>query len=248
MRPTTRPSAVRRAIATGVPARGFHMNVAVPAQIELLGGLGFDLVFLDAEHGTFETRDIEECCRAAEIYGLTVVVRVPECDANLISRTLNAGAQGIVVPHVDTPKEARRAAESCRYAPRGLRPSGGCRANGYWRDVRDLVAALEEADSNVTLSVQIESVAALELLPEMIAQGGIDYFTIGKQDLAQSMGHARLSEGVPPEVVKAAQNAAGLIHAAGGKLKDDVMRLCRVNQILTEGARRFLAKELESRT
>lgn len=241
MRPVTRSSAVARAIATGVPARGFHMNMAVPTQIELLGGFGFDFVFLDAEHGSFEMADIEGCCRAAELCDLTVVARVAAGDANVISKFLNAGVQGIVVPHVDTVQDARRAIESCRYAPEGLRPSGGARANRFWRGVEDMAAALAEANDHVTLSVQIESVAALEALPGMLALGGIDYFTIGKQDLAQSMGFSRLEDGVPPEVTEAAERAADLVHAAGGKLKDDVMSLARVNRLLVDGAQRFLA-------
>jgi hypothetical protein len=75
----------------------------------------------------------------------------------------------------------------------------------------------------------------------MLALGGIDYFTIGKQDLAQSMGFGRLAEGIPPVVAAAAAAAADLIHARGSRLKDDVMTLCRVNQLLTAGARKFLA-------
>lgn len=217
------------------------MNVAMPTQIELLGGFDFDFVFLDGEHGMFDVADIEQCCRAAELYDLTIVARVAANDANLISRYLNAGVQGIVVPHVDTAAEARIAIESCRYAPQGLRPSGGSRSSGYWRGINDMAANLEAANANVTLSVQLESVEAVENLPEMLDLGGIDYFTIGKQDLAQSMGFSRLAEGIPPEVDALAQRAADLIHSRGGKLKDDVMTVGRVNRFLADGAARFLA-------
>ena len=241
MRESLRPNALVSAIATGRPARGFHMGVAVPAQIELLGRLGFDLVFLDAEHGNFDLTGIENCCRAAELCDLTVVVRVAACDGNLISQYLNAGVQGIVVPHVDTVAQARLAVESCRYAPAGLRPTGGARSNGFWQGVDDMAGAVARANANVTLSVQIESVAGLAALPEMLALGGIDYFTVGKQDLAQSMGFARLERGWPVAVTDAARDAAALVHAAGGRMKDEVMTLCRVNQMLVAGARAFLA-------
>lgn len=242
MRIPVRPNAISAAIASGVPARGFHMNLAVPAQIELLGGLGFDFLFLDAEHGTFDMAEVQNCCRAAELYDLTVVARVAAADGNLISSFLNAGVQGIVVPHVDTLAEAQVSVASCRYAPEGLRPSGGSRASSFWRGVEDMGAALANANANVTLSVQIESREALDLLPDMLDIAGIDYFTIGKQDLAQSMGFSRLAEGFPPEVNDAVRRATELIHARGGKLKDDVMTLCRVNKLLTDGARQFLAQ------
>jgi len=241
MRDLIRPNAVAAAIRSGHPARGFHMSLAVPAQIEQLGRLGFDLVFLDAEHGNFNLSGIENCCRAAELYDLTIVARVPACDDHVISQFLNAGVQGIVVPHVDTVEQARLAVNSCRYAPRGLRPSGGERSNGYWRGVADMYAALAEADAGVTLSVQIESVAGLAALPDMLALGGIDYVTVGKQDLAQSMGFSRLTTGWPPEVMQAAARAAEQVRTVGCKMKDDVMTLCRVNQLLTDGAQRFLA-------
>jgi 2-keto-3-deoxy-L-rhamnonate aldolase RhmA len=240
MRLAVRPNAIVQAIRSGVPARGFHMTIAVPAQIELLGGLGFSFVFLDAEHGTFDLASIESCCRAAELYDLTVVVRVAACDANLISQILNAGAQGIVVPHVDTVDQARLAVESCRYAPAGLRPSGGARCNGFWRGVTDMADAIAQANANVTLSVQIESRTGLDALPMMLEHGGIDYFTVGKQDLAQSMGFSRLASGWPPEVVSAAERATALVHAAGSRMKDDVMTVCRVNQLLATGAAAFL--------
>ncbi len=241
MRSMIRPNAIATAIRSGHRARGFHMAVAVPAQIELLGGLGFDFVFLDAEHGIFDFVSLEQCCRAAELYDLTVVVRVPACDAHVISLYLNAGVQGIVVPHVDTLAQARLAVEACRYAPAGLRPSGGARSNNFWRGAGDMADATAQANAQITLSVQIESTTGLAALPDMLAKGGIDYFTVGKQDLAQSMGYARLARGWPPEVVRAATDAALLVHAAGSVMKEDVMTLVRVNEILITGAKAFLS-------
>lgn len=240
MREIVRPNAISAATASGRRARGFHMNLAVPTQIEQLGRLGFDFVFLDAEHGNFTLTDMENCCRAAELHDLTVVLRVPECNAHVISQALNAGVQGIVVPHVDTVDQARLAIEACRYAPRGLRPSGGARSNGFWRGASDLPAALRETNANVTLSVQIESTEGLAALPGMLALGGIDYLTVGKQDLAQSMGFTRLETGWPAEVVAAERSAAALARAAGVRMKDEVMVLCRINQMLVSGARKFL--------
>jgi 2-keto-3-deoxy-L-rhamnonate aldolase RhmA len=242
-RPNVRKSAIAKAIETGIPACGFHMSIASPAEIEILGGFPFDFVFLDGEHGNFSLSDLEDCCRAAELYDLTIVARVPGPDANVISQYLNAGVQGIVVPHVDTVADAKVAIESCRYAPAGIRPSGGGRSSGQWRGVADLTASLAEANANVTLSVQIESIEATQNLQGMLDLGGIDYFTIGKQDLAQSMGFARLPEGWPPEVMAANSHCIDLIRSRGGRLKDDVMTVGRVSRFLTDGAKRFLEKE-----
>jgi 4-hydroxy-2-oxoheptanedioate aldolase len=242
-RPNVRENAIAKAIKTGVPALGFHMSSASPGEIEILGGFAFDFVFFDGEHGTFSLRDLEDCCRAAELYDLTIVARVPGPDANVISQYLNAGVQGIVVPHVDTVADARLAAANCRYAPDGLRPSGGGRSSGHWRGVSDLSASLAKANANVTLSVQIESVEGAGNLDAMLDIEGIDYFTIGKQDLAQSMGFARLPEGWPPEVMAENQRCIDRVRHKGGRMKDDVMKVARVSHFLADGAKRFLDKQ-----
>ena len=160
-----------------------------------------------------------------------------------------------MVPHVDT-RGSGAAGGRQPAATRlpGCGPRAGRAATGSGAGSTDMAEALARANANVTLSVQIESVAGLAALPAMLALGGIDYFTVGKQDLAQSMGFARLASGWPPQVTDAAKDAAALVHAAGCKMKDDVMTLCRVNQLLVGGREglsgrtgRGMSKEADSR-
>src|SRR5262245_17595193 len=129
---------------------------------EFVAGLGFDGVFIDCEHGTASIESVQEMCRAARAAAVQSVVR-PESDTPfLITRYLDAGAGGVMVPHVDTAATARRIVETVRYA----RPA----------DFADKVVI-----------AMIESLTAVENLFEILAVDGIDVFFIGPNDLSHSM-------------------------------------------------------------
>ena len=82
---------------------------------------GYDAAFIDMEHTDFDLRLVGEMIRAADLAGVTSIVRVPDNDEKLILRLLDAGAEGIIVPHVDGLDGARKAVDAVRYAPMGHR-------------------------------------------------------------------------------------------------------------------------------
>ena len=88
-----------------------------PELIEIVGYAGFDFVMIDMEHSRVNIETMVHCIRAAEVSGLTPLVRVTENDPGLIRSALESGAQGIVVPHVKNSREARQAMEALRYPP-----------------------------------------------------------------------------------------------------------------------------------
>jgi 2-keto-3-deoxy-L-rhamnonate aldolase RhmA len=241
-RPTIRANRLKTAMGQGRVAPGIHLGFSAPAIIERLAVLGFELLYLDGEHGDFSLGDIAACCRAAELHDLTVLARVPEIDANLISQYLNAGVQGIIVPHVETRPQAEACVDACFMEPMGHRPNGGSRSNRYWHGIDDLAAAMGEVNANVTLTIQLESKRSIDNLDDIMAVRGIDYYTIGKNDLAQSLGLPRLRGRFPEALDRIVGDAEAKIRSAGGRMKDDVMRLGRVNDFLMEGGRRFLAE------
>jgi 4-hydroxy-2-oxoheptanedioate aldolase len=240
--PQLRPNAVVHAIRDNRKAVGFHMTFPSIPMIEILGGEGFELVYLDGEHGSFEPREIEEACRTAEGAGLTVIVRVPRCDPVLISRYLDSGVQGIVVPHVSSALEARAAVDACFYPPLGRRPFASARVNGYRTDIRDFATYSSHANANVTLSIQIEDRRAVTNLDEIAEIDGIAYFTIGKNDLNLDLGFGRRSDGFAPEVVDVIDSVQRVLAARGRRLKDDVMILGRARDFIVVGARNFIAR------
>jgi 2-keto-3-deoxy-L-rhamnonate aldolase RhmA len=131
---------------------------------EFVAGLGFDGVFIDCEHGMATIERVQEMCRAARAVGVQSIVR-PESNAPfLITRYLDAGAGGIMVPHIEDAAAAQQIVDTVRYA----RP--------------------KDFDDKVVIAM-VESVTAVERLPEILAVDGIDVFFLGPSDLSHSMGY-----------------------------------------------------------
>ena len=112
---------LRRKLRAGEPVTGAIVNVQAPWFIDLVGISGFDFVMLDAEHGPITPENVELMIRAAEQAGMTALVRVPANVPHVILGFLDAGAQAIQVPHIQTADDARRAVSAVRYPPLGSR-------------------------------------------------------------------------------------------------------------------------------
>jgi len=159
-----------------------------PSLTEFIGGLNFDGVFIDCEHGVASVERVQDMCRAARAARIQSIVR-PETDApHLIARYLDAGAGGVIVPHVETAAAAQRIVQTVRYT----RP----------QDCEDQVVV-----------IMIESLTAIENLPDMLKVEGVDVYFVGPNDLSHSMGHP--AQPHRPEVKAAVKQAAAKIRAAG---------------------------------
>ncbi len=181
-----------------------HMT---PDIVDWLGPLGFDGVWIEGEHGPVDYKDIPDLTRAADIWGMTSVVRVNQNVPGVIYRTLDVGAQGIVVPHVDTREEAEAVVSAGKFAPIGKRGMFGSRQS-YGVD-----NYFEEANDQSLLVALIEDIAAINNLEEILKVDHIDVFFVAPSDLAQSMGYiGQLSH---PEVTATIDGAIRKIAAAG---------------------------------
>lgn len=188
------------AVATAVPAarRGSDLVDALrrgpvvgtfqvmpgPAVTEILVLAGADVVCLDAEHAALDIATLEHHVRAAESVGGTVLIRVPEIAAGL-SRSLDTGAAGVVVPRVETAAQAAAAVAAVRFPPVGARGLGGGRAAAYGLELDDY---RRRANNSLLLVVMVETRAALENLEEIADVDGIDVLFAGPLDLASSLG------------------------------------------------------------
>ncbi len=237
--PRTRPNRVREAMREGRHATVLHMTFPSPNLIEMLGMLDFDAVYLDGEHGVFDGHDIEAACRAAEISDLTVLMRVPCNQPWAIGAALDRGVQGIIVPHVETAADVRAAVDACFRPPLGRRSDGGARADRYRVSPPDS-GTLSPVNENTLLSIQIESAVAIENLSDILSVGGVDYLTVGRNDLLASYS-ACLD---PADAERRCRDAVGLVRSAarqaGIPMKEEVMRIARIRDFLLEGGRRFL--------
>jgi len=179
--------AMRDKIARGGAVRGVFVVTGTPANVEILGYAGFDFVVLDTEHAPNDIGEVEHLVRAAEVGGVTPVVRVSKNDPVLILRALDAGACGVLVPQVNSAAEAERAVQAAKYAPLGSRGVAGMvRAARYgFFPLNDYVPA---ANRRTLVIIQVEDKRAVENLDEILTVEGVDGVFVGPTDLSQSLG------------------------------------------------------------
>jgi 4-hydroxy-2-oxoheptanedioate aldolase len=165
---------------------GVFITSTDPTTTEIMAEVGFDFVVIDGEHGPMGRVQVEDHARAAKAGGIIPLARVLENSQTLIQSTLDSGAQGIVIPHVDTAQQARDAVASCRYSPTGRR--GICptvRSGGYnletWADF------VRAANENVLVIPLIESRLGVENIDEILAVEGVDIIHFGPGDLSADM-------------------------------------------------------------
>ena len=151
--------------------------------IDAFGPAGFDGIWIEGEHGAMAFDELGNLTRACDLWGMTSIVRVNRNDQTLIYRVLDRGAQGIVVPHVNTREEAENVVAGGRFAPLGQRGMFTSR-QGY--GVADYFA---KANDEVLLTVLIEDIVAVENLDDILSVDQIDVFFVAPSDLGASMGY-----------------------------------------------------------
>lgn len=163
------------------------------AQVESAGHAGFDLVVFDTEHGPAGGFELEHHLRAAQSVGLPALVRVPSAGPEAILAALDAGASGVVVPHVLNAEGARAVVAAAHYPPRGRRGfSTSTRAGGY--GATPLEEHVCRAAEETCVVVQIEDAEAIPLADEILGVDGVSGVLIGAVDLSFSLGQP----GSPP--------------------------------------------------
>ncbi len=177
--------------------------------VELLGRVGFDVIFIDCEHGPAGWDDVENMVRAAELVNVTPIIRVQANDPSTITRALDRGAGGVQVPHVNTRAEAEAAVRHAKFAPSGHRGfAGGRSAFG-----EKMTEYTRRANAETMVVVMLEEVEALENLDDILKVDEIDVFFVAPGDLAQSMGLPGQMD--HPKVQAAIDDAVARIKAAG---------------------------------
>ena len=184
--------------------------------IDFLGPVGFDAAWIECEHGPVDWDALGDMTRACDLWDMASITRVNSNDPGLITRTLDRGSMGIVVPHVNSKEAAERAAQSAKYAPLGYRGMFGGRQSFGVADY------FHQANDQTMVIVLLEEVEALANLDEILAVPDIDVYFVAPSDLSQTMGH--IGNADHPEVQKAIDDAIAKINAAGkvaGTLAND---------------------------
>jgi 4-hydroxy-2-oxoheptanedioate aldolase len=156
--------------------------------VETLAYMGWDFILFDGEHGTIEPKDCEQMVRAAELVGVTPMVRVPTNQPHIILRMMDTGAHGCQVPWVNSGTEAEAAVQSVKYHPRGRRGLAGATRAANHAQRGTLQDYVQQANQETLVVVQVETVTAVQNLDEIISVPDVDVIFVGPNDLAHSMG------------------------------------------------------------
>lgn len=229
----------RQLITDGFPAFGLLNAVPTPWMVEMIGHAGYDFVILDTEHMSTNPESLEHMIRAAECASITPLVRVPGVDRAAITRALDSGAQGIVVPRIRNAEEAYNVVQMARYAPAGQRGITGGRTTGF--GTLPLKEYLSQANREVLIVLMIEDQEGLDNREAILGVQGVDWVLPGAVDLSQSLG-------CPGDPFHPSVNAA--VRALATSCRGRAVEFCalpRSPEQLTEwrawGARAFLLGE-----
>lgn len=151
---------------------------------ETASTVGFDYLVFDTEHAPLSNETVQKLMQACGVK-VVLLVRVAWNDQVLIKLALDIGAQGLIIPLVNSKEDAAKAVAATKYPPVGIRGIGPRRASNYYQSFQDYVAA---ADKETMVIIQIEHIDAVKNIDEILQVKGIDAIFIGPADLTASMG------------------------------------------------------------
>ena len=175
--------ALREKWAKGETVFGLFASLPCAFAMEVVATKGMDYICVDQQHGVTDYRDMIEMARAIEARGIVPLTRVPANEDWIIGKNLDAGAQGVIIPMVSNPEQAKKAVAACRYPPKGERSNGPARA-AIVMGTRDQKAL----GDGVLCFPMIETREGLDKVDAIAATPGLDGLYIGPSDLAISLG------------------------------------------------------------
>lgn len=182
------PESLKSRLAGGATVFGTMVfEFASPGLARIVAGTGADFIMLDMEHSGWSFDTIKSQIAHAQGAGIAPIVGTPSHFKDYVGRSLDLGAVGVIVPHVETRAQAEALVRATRYPPGGTRGSAfGVAHDGYV--VGDLKATMAAADRDVMVIAKIESEAGVRNIDEIVAVPGIDVAFVGHTDLSVSMG------------------------------------------------------------
>jgi 4-hydroxy-2-oxoheptanedioate aldolase len=149
--------------------------------------MGLDFVWIDMEHSDFSFRDLSNLTCAARSVGINPLVRIAENDPKLIMKSLECGADGLVIPDVRKAEEADEIVQAAKFFPLGMRGLAGSDIKSRY-GLLDFKTYMEETNNQTLLMAQIEHKDAVQEAEKIVSVEGIDLLFVGRMDLSQSLG------------------------------------------------------------
>lgn len=176
----------RSALARDTPLLMAWVTSGLPFVVEQMGEAGYDVALIDQQHGTGNHGDLVNCLIAARAARMPAMVRPLTADAGLIGAALDAGAQGVLCPLVETQADVEACVRAMNYPPNGLRSWGPYRGKlvvegDYTQAAKDWTIA----------AVQLETRSAMDNLEDILKVDGLDMVLVGPNDLALALTGAR---------------------------------------------------------
>jgi 2-keto-3-deoxy-L-rhamnonate aldolase RhmA len=229
------PTNLRKRLKTGDLVLGTILSLNSPDVAEILSGIGFDWIFIDAEHSTLDPGNLKTLFQAVG-ESTPCVVRIPLLDEIVVKKTLDAGAAGLLVPQVRNAGQVEQLVAWGRYYPEGARGLGFGRAQGYGLKVGEY---LETANENILLSVQAERAEAVKNIESIVQVDGLDAVLVGPYDLSASMGLPGQID--HPDVQAAIQHVADVCKKANMPIGIFGMNADAVRPYIEQGFRFIVA-------
>jgi 2-keto-3-deoxy-L-rhamnonate aldolase RhmA len=158
-----------------------------PGAPSIFAAAGYDFVFIDMEHGNYNMETVADLIRGAKSAGMATIIRVPRLETFFISRVLDAGAEGIMVPMTSTKEQAEEIVRYSKYTPLGQRGFGNQTGQTDYKPLKTL-DFMKEANEHTLIVAQIETREAIENVDSILSVKGIDVGLIGPNDLSISLG------------------------------------------------------------
>jgi 2-dehydro-3-deoxyglucarate aldolase/4-hydroxy-2-oxoheptanedioate aldolase len=179
---------VKQALLAGQTVLGTsYGQLRDPEIARILKAAGFDYAYLDGEHGCFGIETQQDICRVAGLCGLTIFARVADMQYDLIARSLDCGADGIIFPRVESPELLAQAVSWCKFPPVGIRGFGLTAMQNNYENVT-IPEVITHRNENGMVILQIETKRALDAREELLSVPGIDVVMVGPVDLSISLG------------------------------------------------------------
>lgn len=216
----TLPNGLKEKMERGEVAYTLSIKMVRTVEVPMMAKTaGFDGILIDMEHSSFDLDTTSQLCIAALYAGITPIVRSPTKEPFFVSRILDGGALGVIVPHIRTVQDAKDVVEAAKFHPVGKRSATSGLPHLQYRHIPAKVA--NPICNAATLVIpMIETLEALEVVEEIAAVPGVDSLLIGTNDLTAEMGipgdydNPRLTAAY--EKTAAACQAAGVFLGCGG--------------------------------
>ncbi|MCJ7608059.1 aldolase/citrate lyase family protein [Candidatus Bathyarchaeota archaeon] len=180
---------LKKSIREGRVLCGMSISTPAPSLLEIVGYSGFDFTYVDLEHSVIDLEFLTNMVVASELSGMGTLVRVSDNQGTPIRKALEIGADGVIVPHVNTREDAENAVQAARFPPRGKRGFGAMvRASHFNLPAKGMEEYAWHSNEGVIVVAQIEEREAVENIDEITDTEGIDALLLGPSDLSLSLG------------------------------------------------------------